>query len=221
MAKLRELPGNFSADQLPLLKNELKRVQPPRGTEIWRGSGMRFTGLNLLQTLLQENMTVSCRLWLAVRYIQPISHSLSSARLGNTTQQSSWVRLRRPLTITVTGQTDSTPPSSSPLWGKQMNGEWELRLVHNSSLMLLLHLHTRLHPVWQPSYWIQSMMNFSDVAPFHHIRSFRRRLLHGHSSCWETCGLPSIGHISGSLLWHVLSMAAPCCRVSPQSAMWK
>lgn len=42
-----------------------------------------------------------------------------------------------------------------------------------------------------------------------------------HSSCWETCGLPSTGRGLRSLLWHVLSMVAASCWESPQSAMWK
>lgn len=65
-------------------------------------------------------------------------------------------------------------------------GEWGLRSVRNSSLMLLLRPHTLLHPACYPSNWIQSWITFSNVAQFHQKQSFGKTLLHGHSSCWKT-----------------------------------
>lgn len=87
-----------------------------------------------------------------------------------------------------------------------MNGEWELRLVCNSSLMLPLHPHTLLHPVWHSSYWIvlDEPLPHGSIPP----NADLGKDCSTASSCWKTCGLPFVGRGSRSLLWHVLSMAA-------------
>lgn len=144
---------------------------------------MGITGLYLLQTLLQANTTVLHR--------QVSSHPPTSSpqqepfhckeNLMGQVKETTHNNCHR---INIQFFHLLSPLREADEWG--MGVEVSPQKLPSSNT----HPHTLLHPVWHPSYWIQSLMNFSNVASFHQMRSFRKRLLHATVPTGKPVGSP-------------------------------